>query len=888
MVRQRNQDSLPLFSVLTLSEDNMHKSVLLALVAGFSLSLAGEFLGIVPSERPEDVAPQFTVVGVTGRGVLVVADQSRLPEVAALQGRWLAADPREHLYYQVRLFADAARHELAQASRVLDFDGSEYLVEVEPAGVERFIAVPALRGRVSLAGWVFNNAPPHLPAVLVNPTVQQMVALVSPDSVLATVRRLQRYRNRYSTGDSCKAAAQWIAARFRAYGCDTVILQNHTTNHAPNVVGIRYGLSGQRNPYAILDGHFDSYAASNAPGADDNASGTTSTLEACRVMQGFQFQHDLRFIAFSGEEFGLFGSDYYATQARSQGDSILGVLNFDMIAYEDAAPEDVEVIGKIANPPCEPLVDWFIAIADTYTTLPCNKQMVSDNQSSDQGPFWNNGFVGFCGIEDYWPGNPYYHTPGDSIGAGYNNNAFCTEVIKAGVAALATMGEPVPSNVPSVGLLRTRLDDAAGNNNGKWDAGESVAVYLTLKNFGMVGATNVNATVATSDPYITLFQTTAGYGNIAGQDTAVNSAPFTMKAAANTPREHQADFNLTITCAESSWQTTFSFQIGEYLTTDPVPDGPRTPALYWAYDNIDTLYAEHPTYNWVEINSQGTRLTFSQNDAVVMVNLPTGFGPLKYYGQRYTQVSVSADGWIACGNYTTANYANTSLPSTSAPRATIFANWDDLYPVSGGGGAGYVYWYHDTANHRFIVEYDSVRYYSGSNRDKFEVIYYDTTVTTPTGDNVIVAQYKTAAGFTSSTVGLQDPTQAIAIQDLYNGTLAHGAAPIVAGRAIKYTTTSPVAVAEPFVRVRPCLSVSVHPTLVTGKAQVSFTLPQTSGARIEAFDRAGRRVATLLDGTMAAGRHEAMWDARALPAGVYFLRLTTPDARRSLKTVVNH
>jgi hypothetical protein len=656
------------------------------------------------------------------------------------------------------------------------------------------------------------------------------------------------------------------------------------TNHAPNVVGIRYGTSGLRNPYAIIDGHFDAYAASNAPGADDNASGTVSAIEACRVTQGFQFQHDLRFIAFSGEEFGLFGSEYYAGQARSQGDTILGVINFDMIAYEDAAPEDLEVIGKIANPPCEPFCDWFIAVADTYTTLACSKEMVDDMQSSDQGPFWNNGYVGFCGIEDFWPTNPYYHTPGDSIGAGYNNNAFCTEVIKAGVAALATLGEALPLNVPSVGLLRSRVDDAAGNNNGQWDPAESVAVYLTLKNFGMVGATNVNATVSTTDPYVTLYNTNAAYGNIAGQDTAVNSVPFTMKAAPNTPREHMASFNLNITATESTWQNTFSLQVGKYLISEPVPDGPRTPTLYWAYDDIDTLYTEHPTYNWVEIRSQGTRIPMPNDDAVVIVNLPSAFGPFKLYGQRHTGLSVSADGWIAGGYYATANNSNTALPSAFAPRATIFANWDNLYPDY--QSSGYVYWFHDTANHRFIVEYDSVKYYADSNRDKFEVIFYDTTVTTPTGDNVIVVQYKTAAGFTSSTVGIQDPTMAIGIQDLFNGTLAHGAAPIAAGRAIKYTTAAGTAVSEFPVRISPRLSMSVLPTLISGTARVSFSLPRPSDMKLEAFDRSGRKVATLTSGFATAGAHSAPWNTRNVPAGIYFLRLTAANGQRSLKAVV--
>ena len=68
---------------------------------------------------------------------------------------------------------------------------------------------------------------------------------------------------------------------------------------------------------------------------------------------------------------------------------------------------------------------------------------------SDHASFWNNGYIAFCGSEDFWPPNPYYHTAGDSIGGGYNNNTFCTDVIKAGVAALATLGEPLPAGVSS-------------------------------------------------------------------------------------------------------------------------------------------------------------------------------------------------------------------------------------------------------------------------------------------------------------------------------------------------------------------------------------------------------------------------------------------------------
>jgi hypothetical protein len=858
------------------------------LFASCSLALAGEFLGIIPNSTPQALSSTFTVIGQTDNGVLVIADDARSSDLTVLKGRYLDDEPRSHEYYRVHLFSRNDRARLAELGTILDFDGQEYVVRMSRDAVPEANALPAMVARVSLKPLVLKATAPELPRVFANPTIQAIVNAVEPDSILAAVRRLQNYRSRYSTGDSARAAAQWIAAKFRAYGCDSVYLQNHTSGYAPNVVGIKYGTSGQRNPYAIIDGHFDSYAQSNAPGADDNASGTVSAIEACRVMRNYQFIRDIRYIAFSGEEQGLYGSDYYATDARSHNDSIMGVFNFDMIAYVDVAPENLDMVTKTANPPCRPFADFFTACADTYTTLTTNIQMVSDNQNSDHGPFWNNGYVSFCGIEDFWPVNPWYHTPGDSIGAGYNNNAFCTEVIKAGVASLATICEPVPMNIPMVGYLHNRLDDPSGNHNHKWDAGESVAVAVTLKNFGLAAAHNVTASIQTSDPYVTLYQTDASYGDLSGSDTAVGSVPYTMKAAPNTPREHMVNFDLTITATESTWRNSFSLQVGEYLITDPVPDGPRTPPLYWAYDDVDAAYPEHPTYDWVEIKTIGTRLSYPQNDNVVMVNLPTGFGPLKFYGTRYSQVSVSADGWICPGNYTTSNYSNTGLPNSATPPGVICLNWDDLYPEY--SSQGYVYYYHDAANLRFVIEYDSVSYYSPTSlRDKFELIIYDTTVVTPTGNNALVAQYMTANGYTSSTVGIEDPTRAIAIQDCYNGTLAHGAAPIAAGRAIKYTTITPSAILEPLISdPRPLTpSLAVVPSPMRSLGTIMLDLSSAGPVDIGVYDGAGRRIRTIAaSAMMKAGSYAFPMDARGLPGGVYFVRLSAGGARHTSKVVV--
>ncbi|UCC11767.1 MAG: M28 family peptidase, partial [candidate division WOR-3 bacterium] len=297
-----------------------------------------------------------------------------------------------------------------------------------------------------------------MPGVRMNPIIQDIVNNVNPDSILSSVQRLQDYVTRYSTHDSCDAAADWVANKFTAYGCDSVFLQYHTGNHAPNVIAIKRGVLYPEDTYVVIDGHLDatSFQAPNiAPGADDDASGTVAAIEAARVMKDYSFEYSVRYIAFTGEEFGLYGSEYYVAQAYAQGHSILGVMNGDMIAYVDASPEDLNVVVNSAN---SAFGDFFIACADTYTTILTVKDIVG-SVPSDIQPFYDYGYPGMCAIEDNWPVNPYYHTPGDTIGSGFNNLPFCTEATRAEIAALCVLARPYGSaEMPEIPTLMTPLD----------------------------------------------------------------------------------------------------------------------------------------------------------------------------------------------------------------------------------------------------------------------------------------------------------------------------------------------------------------------------------------------------------------------------------------------
>jgi hypothetical protein len=809
--------------------------------------------------------------------VIAKLDNNQMPILTGKNYAVLDKIDNDQAYYLITGFNSFTAQQIRNQYNVITegnpIEGAYLLIATSIDNVHDLAQLPIMLTQIDFTPITLSATAPDYPEVFLNPLITQMVASVSSDSVLSFVQRLQDFRSRYSTSDSNMAAVNWIQNKFIAYGCDSVFTHSFSTTYKPNIIGVKRGLTYPDNIYYVIGGHLD--AVSNCPGADDNASGTTAALEACRVMQDMNFEYSIRFIGFNAEEQGLIGSAAYALMARNAGDSILGVFNFDMIAYADITPENLEVIGKIANPNCSTFVNHIISSAATYVPeLQTNRRMVTSLSGSDHHSFWQRGYVGFCGIEDYPLTNPYYHQPSDSIGSGFNSLSFCTNTIKAGVASLAGLANPIFPNQALVVYRNYRIEEINGNSNNRWDAAESVSLYLTLRNIGQITANSVSATISSASPYVTIIQNQAGFGNIASLDTAVNTAPFVVYALPNTPIAHNAGFTLTVTSTDTTWIYSLSIPVGQFTTTDPIPDGPRTPALYYAYDNTDISYNQHPVYNWFEIKNLGTRLTFDHNDQVRVVPLPSAFGSVKFYGQNYNAISVSVDGFITLGSDTTRAYTNYAIPSTNGPAPMIAVNWDDLLH-SNTTDVGGVYWYYDPSSRAMIIEWDSLSYYSVSTREKFQVIIYDSTYTTTSGDNIIIAQYQTANRYSSSTIGIEDPTEMIGIQYLFDGTYHPAAATIQPQRAIKFVTNSPMGIVNTEspsnLRFRNnTISISPNPFRNHTTIQLISPVKNIHEPVIKIYNSTGRLVKSF-------NTRNAIWDGKdqigkRVGAGVYFVK----------------
>lgn len=166
-------------------------------------------------------------------------------------------------------------------------------------------------------------------------------------------------------------------------------------------------------------------------------------MEAARILTRFPLDFTVRFIAFTAEEIGLFGSRIYSVEARPHRENIIAVINLDMIAYPDELPEDLEII---VNPASEWLAAKFLNVCGTYGLIDAIRVVDAAIIYSDHSPFWDQGYAALLAIEDYPVKNPYYHGITDTIDT--LNFDFFRDSARAALAVLAEMAQPVRTGYP--------------------------------------------------------------------------------------------------------------------------------------------------------------------------------------------------------------------------------------------------------------------------------------------------------------------------------------------------------------------------------------------------------------------------------------------------------
>lgn len=195
------------------------------------------------------------------------------------------------------------------------------------------------------------------PANAAEPTtsMNEVTAAVSAEQLHTTITRLVGFGTRHTLSDTKSdtrgigAARRWVQSRFVALsrecgGCLEVVTPAQTVTgprvpqptEVMNVVAIQRG-STDPDRVIVITGHLDSRvtdimdATSDAPGANDDASGVAALMEAARVLSRYKHRATLVYAALSGEEQGLYGGKILAEYARKQGWQVQANLNNDIV-----------------------------------------------------------------------------------------------------------------------------------------------------------------------------------------------------------------------------------------------------------------------------------------------------------------------------------------------------------------------------------------------------------------------------------------------------------------------------------------------------------------------------------------------------------------------------
>jgi len=229
------------------------------------------------------------------------------------------------------------------------------------------LIVACLAGRVGAQ-------PPAAPPEVSDPQIQEMVRLVRPDRLEADVRRLVEFGTRHTLSSvedpqrGIGAARRWLKEQFEAIAAGSggrlrVGMEGYAQEpdgrritRPVEIVNVVASLTGRQKESAgrvyLVVAHYDSIctdpkdAECDAPGANDDGSGTAAILEAARVMSGFDFDATVVFLAVAGEEQGLYGSKHAAETYRRAGVNIAGVIGLDIVGSSTAADGTVDG-GKV-------------------------------------------------------------------------------------------------------------------------------------------------------------------------------------------------------------------------------------------------------------------------------------------------------------------------------------------------------------------------------------------------------------------------------------------------------------------------------------------------------------------------------------------------------------
>jgi len=267
--------------------------------------------------------------------------------------------------------------------------------------------------------------------------VNELNEYLEIDNLKATITRMSSFFTRYYNSQNGKDSSAWVLQQFKDYSAarDDIHIEPFAhTFMQPSVIARIEGSSGDKGATRIVvGGHQDSVGRSTngqAPGADDDASGTSTVLEVFRVLaqSGYKPERTVEFHAYAGEEGGLLGSQAIA-KAYSDLDIVVeAMLQFDMTMYGGNATDPIGIITDYVSPEASEFIRLLVKGYSTFSQVNTKCGYGCSDHAS-----WNRyGYRSSFPFEGTFSrANPYIHSPSDLLS--HLNLVRGLEFVKIGV-----------------------------------------------------------------------------------------------------------------------------------------------------------------------------------------------------------------------------------------------------------------------------------------------------------------------------------------------------------------------------------------------------------------------------------------------------------------------
>lgn len=382
----------------------------------------------------------------------------------------------------------------------------------------------------------------------------------------------------------------------------------------------------------------------------------------------------------------------------------------------------------------------------------------------------------------------------------------------------STFGIQAHAPVMEMGLVA--VNDSLGNNNNRWDIGETVLLKVELKNTGSANLTNGAGKLIKNSSYVTLNTDSLLYGSIPAGGSIIKQ--FSATSASNTPEGHIAQFTYKMYCNMRTPEVdTFSVTIGQNIFII----------------GTGTTSSSHPYYSSYADSRQNMLFTAAELTA-------SGLTPSHITKIGFNVISRSA---------TVLNGFSVKMQNTSVSSISTFTNsgWSNCYsgtytvPGTGWQDINLMQSFHWDGTSNILIEICFDNSSSGTT----------STVASTTISNV------NRVGYSSSISGCT-------ISTAYSRTYRPN---------IKITVGTPTGVSS-LTEIPKSYSLSQnYPNPFNPVTSINYAIPKLGLVSMKVYDILGREMVTLVNEVKTPGYYTVDFDASNLGSGVYFYKIVSND-----------